>query len=96
MCSTDASSRRASSGVPAITSGSNEDLEALGPILGAQPHIQWWDFEGKGWLLVELGRERLVARYRIVADPTDAASAVSEARTWEVTRGVPGPVELEG
>ena len=82
--------------VPAITSGSNEDLEALGPLLGAQPHIQWWDFEGKGWVLVELGRERLVARYRIVADPTDVASAVSEARTWEVTRGAPGPVELEG
>ncbi|MEC7948529.1 MAG: alkaline phosphatase D family protein [Myxococcota bacterium] len=80
--------------VPAATSGvSDESIAAVGGILGAQPHISWWDFVEKGWVLAELERDRLVARYRLAEDVTDPASAVVERRAWTVDAGSPGPVE---
>lgn len=81
--------------VPAATSGVSEDsIASVGSILGAQPHISWWDFVQKGWVLVELERDRLVARYRLADDVADAASAVREQRVWVVDAGSPGPIEL--
>lgn len=80
--------------VPAATSGVSDDsIASIGSILGAQPHISWWDFVKKGWVLVELSREQLVARYRLAEDVADAASGVDEARVWVVDAGSPGPVE---
>ena len=80
--------------VPAATSGVSDDsIAAVGGILSAQPHISWWDFVEKGWVLVELGRDRLVARYRLADDVSDPASAVREARVWTVDAGSPGPIE---
>lgn len=79
--------------VPAISSGIDEKLGALGGLLANQPHISWWDFDSKGWLLVELGRDRLVARFRVAEDATDPDSPVSETQTWSVARGTPGAVE---
>jgi alkaline phosphatase D len=81
--------------VPAISSGiADGTVAALGSILGGLPHIHWWDFVAKGWVLVEIDRERLVARYRLADDATDPESVVREARVWEVLRDVPGPTEV--
>jgi alkaline phosphatase D len=80
--------------VPAATSTVAEDsIASIGSILGAQTHISWWDFVQKGWVLVELSRDQLVARYRLADNVADAASAVREARVWIVDAGSPGPIE---
>lgn len=80
--------------VPAATSGATEDLEALGPLLALQEHIDWWDFVGKGWVLAELSAERVTVRYRICEDVRFPETTVSEARVWEVVAGSPGAVEV--
>lgn len=81
--------------VPAATSGvTDAGIASVGSVLAAQPHISWWDFAQKGWVLAELTRDRLVCRYRLAADVTDAASTVDEQRSWVVDAGSPGPVEL--
>jgi len=82
--------------VPAATSGTSEEMEALGSVLGLQPHISWWDFAGKGWLLLELGRDELVARFRICADVTDPDTTFTETQVFRVSRGVPEPVSETG
>jgi alkaline phosphatase D len=81
--------------VPAATSGVDESFAGIGAVLAAQPHISWWDFVKKGWVLVEVGHDRLVARYRLVDDVADAASGIREASAWSVTPGQPGPLPLD-
>ncbi len=79
--------------VPGITS-LVEDLavEAIGSVLAEQTHIAWWDFTRRGWLLVEVSRERLVARYRLTEDATDPDAVVAEFVAWVVEPGSPAPV----
>jgi len=78
--------------VPAATSAISSEMEALGSVLGLQPHISWWDFSGKGWLLVELDRDELVARFRICADVTDPDTTLTETQVFRVSRGTPEAV----
>lgn len=81
--------------VPAATSwaGDNE-IASVGSILGAQAHIEWWDFTMQGWVMAEVSPDRVVARYRLADDVTDPASAVREVRTWAVEHGTPRPAEV--
>ena len=81
--------------VPAATSGvTDSGIASVGAVLAAQPHISWWDFAQKGWVLAEVERERLVSRYRLADDVTNPAGSVAEQRAWVVDAGSPGAVEL--
>ena len=52
------------------------------------PHLRQ-QLNEHGYLAVELTPDRLTARFQVVADVQDAASAVSTAATWVVDAGSP-------
>jgi alkaline phosphatase D len=51
-------------------------------------------FDDHGYLTVEIEPERLTARFRILADVADPATAVSTGATWQVTPGDPAAQEV--
>lgn len=57
------------------------------------PQVQWFDGSHHGYLDVEIGRDRIVARFRGIADVKDPSSPVSTVATFEVTPGKPPRVE---
>jgi alkaline phosphatase D len=52
------------------------------------PHLRE-QLNEHGYLAIEVTPDRLTARYQVVADVADAASAVSTASTWTVDAGDP-------
>jgi hypothetical protein len=47
-----------------------------------------------GYLTVDIEPERLTARFRVLANVGDPATAVSTAATWQVTPGDPDAQEV--
>jgi len=56
------------------------------------PHLRQ-QLNEHGYLAVELTPDQMTARFQVVADVQDAASAVTTAATWTVTPGTPRAVE---
>ena len=52
------------------------------------PHLRE-QLNNHGYLAVEVTPDQLTARFQVVADVTDAASAVTTASTWVVDAGDP-------
>jgi alkaline phosphatase D len=57
-------------------------------VSGRTPQLRQ-QFDDHGYLVVDIEPERLTARFRILADGADPASAISTGATWEVTPGDP-------
>jgi alkaline phosphatase D len=53
-------------------------------------HVRYADSTQRGYVVVELMRERCVARFRVLDDATDPAAAVSTQATFAVEAGRPG------
>jgi alkaline phosphatase D len=56
------------------------------------PHLRQ-QINEHGYLAVELTPDRMTARFQVVADVQDAASAVTTAATWVVEPGSPRATE---
>ena len=54
------------------------------------PHVRYADSTQRGYVVVELTRDRCVARFRVVDDATDPAAAVSTQATFAIQAGRPG------
>ena len=73
-------------------------ISSLGPaqsrldaIRADNSHVRFADASRRGYVAVEVTRERCVARFRVVDDATDPAAAVSTQVTFAVEAGRPGP-----
>ena len=56
--------------------------------------MRYADAHQRGWLRCDVDGERWRVEHRTVADPDDAASAVSSAATFEIAAGEPGAVRV--
>ncbi|MEJ5254842.1 MAG: alkaline phosphatase D family protein [Acidimicrobiales bacterium] len=56
------------------------------------PQVLWFDGQHHGYLDAEVGRERIVARFRGVGDVKDPSSPVTTVATFEITSGKPPQV----
>ena len=57
-------------------------------VTGRTPHLRQ-QLDNHGYLAVEVTPDQLTARFQVVADVADAASAVTTAATWVVDAGDP-------
>jgi alkaline phosphatase D len=57
------------------------------------PHIRYFEPKFRGYMSVELTRERMQTRYRTVSDITDPKATVSTLKSYVVENGKPGALE---
>jgi alkaline phosphatase D len=57
-------------------------------------HVRYADATQRGYVLVDLTRERCVAQFRVLDDATDPDAAVSTQATFAIEAGRPGAVRL--
>jgi phosphodiesterase/alkaline phosphatase D-like protein len=56
----------------------------------ANPQIAYADSSRRGYVMVEAGRERLEARFRVLEDVARPDSTISTAASFTVLAGRPG------
>ena len=56
------------------------------------PHVKFFDSRKRGYVMVDLTRERMSARYQTVSDITDANASLSTLASFVVEDGKAGPV----
>ncbi|MBS0472875.1 MAG: alkaline phosphatase D family protein [Proteobacteria bacterium] len=67
--------------------------DVFAQILPDNPHIKFFESRKRGYVSVELTRERMTAKFQTVSDVTDPAATLSTLKTFVVDDGNPGPVE---
>jgi len=66
--------------------------EAYAKLLAQNPHVRYFDSGRNGYVSVDLTRERMAARLRVVSDVADPDASVSTLKTFVVEDGCPGAV----
>jgi alkaline phosphatase D len=74
---------------PSLTSDSRSQ-SGTDAIVRANPHIAFGDSTRRGYFVVDLTTERLVAQLRVLDDVARPDAAVSTAATFEIVAGRPG------
>ncbi len=59
-------------------------------LLSANPHVRYGNSSQRGYLLLDLGRERLEAKLRAIETPKRADAGISTPSTFAVEAGKPG------
>jgi alkaline phosphatase D len=75
-------------GTSATSPGPQQD--AVDRVLRDNPHILYGDSRHRGYVVVDVTRERSVARLRVVDDATDPRTGVATAATFAIEAGRPG------
>ena len=57
------------------------------------PHVRYFETRMRGYVSVDLTRERMETRFRSVSDITDPQATVSTLKTYVIENGRPGAVE---
>ena len=75
-----------------VTSPRGQSVSEVQGVLRDNPHIHHGDGSQRGYMVVEVGPERAVARMRVIDDPMDRNTAVATQATFAVEAGRPGAV----
>jgi len=67
--------------------------EALAGALPDNPHVRFMESRMRGYVSVELGRERMTTRLRAISDARDPDASVATLKTFIVEDGKAGAVE---
>jgi alkaline phosphatase D len=66
--------------------------DVFSSFLPQNPHIKFFDSRKRGYVSVDVTRERMQARYQTVSDITDPNATLSTLASFVVEDGKPGPV----
>jgi alkaline phosphatase D len=75
-------------GTSITSNGPPYDLFA--PWAADSPHVRFFDSRQRGYLAIELAKERLTARCQAISDPRDPNAALTTLATFAVENGRPG------
>ena len=67
--------------------------EVVAPFLSNNPHVKYFESRKRGYVMAEITRDQLTARFRAISDVTDPNATVDTLKTFIVESGKPGPVE---
>jgi alkaline phosphatase D len=67
--------------------------EALAQTLNESPHVHFFDSRKRGYVSVDLDRNRMNVRMQVVSDAHDPNATISTLKTFAVENGKPGVVE---
>jgi alkaline phosphatase D len=63
---------------------------AIEPILPENPHVRYFESRYRGYVVVELGRDRMETLFRVISDRRDPKATVSTLKRFVVESGRPG------
>ena len=66
--------------------------DAVARLLPDNPHVRYFESRKRGYVSVEISRDRLTARFRAISDGTDPNATVETLKTFLVENGKAGPV----
>jgi alkaline phosphatase D len=77
-------------GTSITSTGPNyENLMAAMP---NNPQIKFFDSRVRGYMSIDIARDRMRTRYRAISDVRDPKATVSTLRSWVVEDGRPGSI----
>ena len=62
-------------------------------MMPANPHIKFFDSRVRGYMAIDVERDRMSTRYRAISDVRDPKASISTLKSWVVEAGKPGAVE---
>ena len=71
-------------------SSSGPPYEALMANMPNNPQIKFFDSRVRGYMSIDMDRDRMNTRYRTISDVRDPGAAVSTLNSWVVENGRPG------
>ena len=73
-----------------------EQLERERMVLASHPHLRWLELRHRGYVLLDIDRERTVAEWHHVESIEERSDRTSLAKALATARGRPGLREHEG
>ena len=67
--------------------------ELIAPLMPDNPHVHFFESRKRGYVCVDLERNKMTTRMRAVSDAHDPQAGISTLKTFVVEDGKPGPVE---
>jgi len=80
------------------TSITSESLpyEQFGGLLAENPHVRYVESRHRGYIAVDLTRDRMETRFQVISDRRDPEATVATLKRFVVESGRPGAVEVNG
>jgi alkaline phosphatase D len=80
------------------TSITSESLpyEQIPGLLSENPHIRYVESRHRGYIAVDLSRDRMEARFQVISDRRNPKATVQTLRRFAVENGRPGAIEANG
>jgi alkaline phosphatase D len=60
------------------------------------PHVRYFESRHRGYVMVDLDRDRMLSRLRIISDRADPKATVTTLKQFVVPSGAPGAIETGG
>jgi len=70
--------------------------DLIAELLPENPHVRYFESRHRGYVVVDLDRERMHVRFRIISDRRDPKAAVDTLKQFVVRNGVAGAIESNG
>jgi alkaline phosphatase D len=70
--------------------------DLIAGLLPENPHVRYFESRHRGYVVVDLDRERMHVRFRIISDRRDAKATVDTLKQFVVRNGVAGAIESNG
>jgi alkaline phosphatase D len=67
--------------------------DLIARLLPDNPHVRYFESRHRGYVSVDVDRERLLTRFRTISDRRDARATVATLKQFTVVRGAAGAVE---
>jgi alkaline phosphatase D len=65
----------------------------IASVLPDNPHVKYFESRHRGYVAVDLDRERMEARFQVISDRRDRRATLSTLRKFVVETGKPGAVQ---
>ena len=68
----------------------------IAALLPDNPHVRYFESRHRGYVLVELNRERMLVSFRVISDRRDPKATLSTLKQFAVVNGAAGAIESNG
>ena len=68
----------------------------IAELLPENPHVRYFESRYRGYVLVDVNRDRMRARFRAISDRQDPRATVSTLKQFIVVNGAPGAIDSNG
>jgi alkaline phosphatase D len=70
--------------------------DLIAALLPENPHVRYFESRHRGYVMVDLDRERMQVRFRSISDRRDPKATVDTLKQFVVQSGVAGAIESNG